>query len=92
MIAANKINYPALARGDFIRVRHDHETFRAGMDGMVIDVFPDGPALVFYGDRYNQQQTAVCVGPELWEWQELDMESFDGSDDVYFCTCGAIQE
>jgi hypothetical protein len=65
-------------RGDFIRVRDDHaERGRAGKDGMVMEVFPEGPALIFGCDRYCEFQDVVCVGPEMWNWAELDMNSID---------------
>lgn len=70
------------ARGDFIRVKSDHENpARAGLDGMVMetaDDADDGVALVFWSDRQNEIQRTECVGPEWWEWRELDPTSLCG--------------
>jgi len=67
-----------LLSGQFIRVRRDHEnTYRAGLDGMVSRDSDDGEsvALIFGFDRHNRPQHAVCVGPELWQKDELDLLS-----------------
>ena len=65
-----------LTSGQFVRVRKDHEnSSRAGLDGMVHLDSDDGQsvALIFGWDRHNQPQHAVCVGPELWKKDELDL-------------------
>lgn len=66
-----------LSKGTFVRVRPDHPNpARAGLDGMVMeDSDSDDVALIFHADRHNEIQRCVCVGRELWERVELDMES-----------------
>lgn len=70
---------PPLECGTFVRVRADHpEPWRAGRDGMVTTVFDDGSVgLVFYTGRDGTRQADVCVGPELWLREELDMSTVD---------------
>jgi hypothetical protein len=65
--------------GQFIRVRSDHDSPRAGKDGMVYDNQDDGHqvALIFEFDRHNCAQEVICVGPELWSHDELDLSTLD---------------
>lgn len=63
--------------GTFVRVRADAPA-KAGLDGMVTAQFEDGSVgLIFGFDRYNRLQNTVCVGPELWLREELDLETLD---------------
>ena len=40
---------------------------------MVVEDFGQEVALVFYFDRHNQAQRCECVGPEMWNKDELDL-------------------
>ena len=65
--------------GDFVRTKKDCGDSRAGCDAMVVDNFDDENgqevALTFGCDRYNTIQRVQCVGPELWNKSELDLET-----------------
>lgn len=67
----------ALARGQFVRVRADHPNPRAaGKDAFIVDVLtPDGIGLQFGYDRHCQFQGVICVGTELWQPWELDLNT-----------------
>lgn len=71
---------PTLFSGQFVRISPVHPNpYRAGKDGMVV---PDGDigesvGLVFWFDRHNKSQGTQCVGPELWDKRELNLESID---------------
>lgn len=73
----------ALQNGGFIRVKSDNE-FRPGIDGMIIDYdsASETVGLIFGYDRYNDMQyvnghRVICVGPEAWSLDELDMSSLE---------------
>lgn len=70
-----------LPEGEYIRVKSEHpDWWRAGKDGMVVeDMGEDGVALFFGVDRHNNFQHLVCVGPELWQRSELDLNSLSTS-------------
>lgn len=63
--------------GDFIRVREDNENVvKRGKDGLVVEVVDESRvALIFGCDRHGVFQDVQCVGPELWNLDELDLES-----------------
>lgn len=67
---------PPYKSGTFIRVKENHPSSRAGTDGMVIqDMGEEGIGMIFGFDRYNENQHLQCVGTELWQRDELDLES-----------------
>lgn len=77
----NFTRQPILLSGQFVRVASNHpNTYRAGKDGMVVPGGDMGNSvgLVFWFDRHNTPQRTQCVGPELWDKQELDMATIDG--------------
>lgn len=62
--------------GQFIRVKNDHPSSRAGKDGMVFHDEIEGEttlSMVFGFDRASQRQDVQCVGPEIWDKSELDL-------------------
>lgn len=68
----------SIKRGSFVRVKSDHPIgSRAGKDGMVVDVFDQGVGLTFGHDRYSEGQGCLCVGPEMWNFDELDLTTVE---------------
>lgn len=77
-VHASNLPAPLLMAGDFIRVRADHEDHtRAGLDGLVLAMDGDAVTLTFQFDRSNRPVKAICVGPEEWRLDELDLASVD---------------
>ena len=71
-----KMSYtPVLQQGDFVQVKRDSGT-KAGRDGMAMGQ-DDGSTvgLIFFSDRHNEVQDCECCGVELWELNELDLET-----------------
>ena len=68
---------PDLREGKFIRVKADHKNWcRCGKDGLIYEILSlTEVALTFGWDRHNNWQNVVCVGPELWAVDELDLDS-----------------
>ncbi len=64
-----------LKSGQFIRVRSDHGSTRAGKDSVVYRDCGESVALLFGFDRFNKPQNVECVGVELWDKDELNLES-----------------
>lgn len=62
--------------GSFVRVRKDHpEPFRRGKDAQVYSDIGEQVGLTFGYDRYNEPQDVECVGIELWDKSELDLNT-----------------
>lgn len=71
------MRHATLEGGSFVRVKHCTDMpSRIGKDAMVYKMTsPDTVALLFGHDRHNQPQNVVCVGPEEWSVNDLDLDT-----------------